>query len=618
MQLHKILQYSLFDLIRILAFRIIYKVRLFFRKAYVSVFNPHYSILPSTRGVAECYLEINKSLSTYYHYISNDYSTIKDNADSIVSGKMTMFGQVFPFNPQKDWLKDPVSGNYWPQDVFWEDAFFVEAGLSDVKYVLEVNKFNDMVVLAQAYQTYKEEEYVKLIDFYLDGWLSCVPVEKSVVNKITMDFGFRIINLIHISLLCYDSTYYVEKVHPKVMGIISHHVSHIWSNLSSRWFKSGNDNNHNIGEIVGLYIGQLWLKKFGYYLHLDKIEKEIDYLRNVTERMIAPTGCYLEQSANYTRVVHDFFVMFEIFRHSLDTNRDFGWFDRSHYFERLSNYLLTISYHGQLPNFGDNDYARVVIPFDEKNNAVASVRKHYFKKITPIDYSCDGQWVFHSADKNDVFIFGRSGIFSQFVEGASVHVHNDLLALILSAKGKNIFIDKGTLFYNSGMEVRKEYSSTKAHNTIQIENREMADFLPIGFSHYPKSKNVISSYNNTECSFKGEVSYSDVNHIREIDYDGKKIRIQDDITKQNPNEELGYVHFLLGEDIRYSLQNEEIILSSDDDAVLCKVTFNGVDGVKVKETFYAPHYAYKAETHIIEGFFKIEKYKHLVTSIEFV
>lgn len=617
MQLHKIKQYNLLELLRILIFKIVYKFKLLIRKSYISFRHSTYQPIIA-RNAENKYNRICSSLYSYYGFVNKDETVLKQ-ANSIMAGTITIFSHNYSFNPEEDWLKDLETGKFWPREVYWDKAKFIESGLADVKLVLEVNKLNMVVVLAQAYYLTKEDKYIQEIERYVSGWLKCVPMEKSVVNKIVMDFGFRVINFIHISLLCCESKYFIENVHPIILGIVKHHVQHLWHYLSSRWFKAGNDNNHNIGEIVGAYIGQLWLSKFGIWggLFLDRrTNKELVYLKIVTEKMIAPSGCYMEQSASYTRLVHDFFLMFEIFRHALDFNRNFGWFETSGYFDRLSHYLFDISYRGQLPNFGDNDYARVVIPFENRNDVVAHVSKHISNTTLPADYSEDGQWLYHSKDNNDVFIFVRSGVFAKFVEGAFVHSHNDLLAIELFAKGRAVFIDKGTLFYNSGIDIRKAFTATRAHNTVQIGKREMADFLPVGYSHYPKSKIETSERETNRCKFLGKVNYKDISHFREVSYNGHTISIVDNITKKQSGKEKGVVRFLLDEDISVKMDSNNLLsLMDKDDTKLFSMRFDGIDVIEISKTDYAPHYGLRRQTHVIEASFDIETSKVIKTVI---
>lgn len=618
MQLHKIKQYDILDLSRILFFRLLYSAQLTLRKIFVLLAKPRYQKLV-TQKTNETYHKLTSSLFTYYGFISLDDEIIKEAA-TLALGQTRVFGQLFPFNADKDWLKDPISGIEWSKSLYWSNASFIVNGLSDVKFVLEINKLNDLVVFAKAYYYSKDERYIRLIEKYLNSWISCVPIEKSVANKIAMDFGFRIINLIHISLLCFDNDYFKDVIHPKITGIIKHHVSHLWKNLSSRWFKSGNDNNHNIGEIVGLYIGQIWLKEFGIkspYCSNYYVKKELGYLKDLTIKLVSNNGCYKEYSANYTKVVYDFYLMFELFRHALDFKRNFGWFDNSGYFDQLSHYIKDISYHGQLPNFGDNDFAKVVIPFENTHNPVQYIETYNNQNnINPSNkYIEDGQCLYKSSDINEVYLFCRGGEFAHFVEGAYVHAHNDLLAIILSCKGEPIFIDKGTLFYNSGIEIRKEFTSTKAHNTIQIEDIEMADYLPIGYKNYPSSKLFEQVSKGNYFRFSGEVSYKNIKHSRNILYDGKVIQISDNINKTTTDTQKGYLRYLLAENITPHISNNSILLHNKKGEHICTIEIEGIESINIIKTDYAPHYALRKETFLLEGTFTIENIKKITTSI---
>ena len=614
MQLHKIKQYNVFELVHILLYRLVYSARLVFRKTLVLLINPQYVSIKDDNAETS-YQRLTSSLYNYYGFLSSGNGVITE-AEILANGNTRVFGQLFPFNPSEDWLKDPVTRNMWPKDVFWSNAKFVEKNLADVKYVLEINKLNDIVVFAQAYYYSKDTRFIKLIDIYISGWLRCVPREKSVANKIVMDLGFRVINLIHISLLCYDNKYFRDIIHPKILGIIKQHSSHLWKNLSSRWFKSRNDNNHNLGEIVGLYVGQLWINQFSIgrgYLTESHIKKEIKFLKTLVEKLIGPSGVYKEQSSNYTRVVHDFLLMFEIFRHSLDYNRDFSWFEKSGYFNRLSSYLFELSYHGHLPNFGDNDFARSIIPFEELNDQIAPVRKH----ICPCDtcnYLVDGQWLFKSKDKNEVFLFTRVGKFASFVEGAFVHSHNDIMSLLMCVKGQEVFIDKGTYFYNSGFDIRREFTSIAAHNTVQVGSREMADYLPIGYSNYPRT-NIIDKSNEFGFLFCGEVSYKDIVHERALYYDKDVITVTDTISKTSLGKENCVLRFLLAETIITEKKNDELLLLNMMGDIICVVSFANVDNWNVVNTVYAPHYGLQRQTYMIEAYSEIQELKQIKTII---
>ena len=124
---------------------------------------------------------------------------------------------------------DPNTGALWPCTKYATDCSFKESGCSDVKFVLEANKLNSLVVLATAYYLTKDELYVEKIELILKGWIKCVPIERSVANRIVMDIAYRCINLINVSVLCLESKVFQERVMPMILGILLHHEEYMWS-----------------------------------------------------------------------------------------------------------------------------------------------------------------------------------------------------------------------------------------------------------------------------------------------------------------------------------------------------------------------------------------------------
>lgn len=616
MQVHKIKQYNVASLIRIVLYKTVYKTRCMFDECTLKLrcSRRRYDSLMNGGGYKGDYQRVISSCLNFFNFVCIDSHIVKE-AERIIKGNVTIFDTSFPFDYRTDWLKDPVSGNFWPNE-FWQNARFVKDDCADVKYVLEINKLNHLVTLAQAFYITHDETFVANIKEQLNAWVKCVPAEMSVANKIVMDLGFRTINLVMISLLCGDSEIFRSEVHPQVLGILNQHSHHLWRFLSSRWFKSGNDNNHNIGEIVGLYVAQLWLKQFGIKTQERLINKEMKYLKRDLDKLIAPSGAYLEMSSNYARVVHDFLLIFELFRHSLDYNRNFREFDRNAYFERLSNYLICISYDGKIPNFGDNDFAQVALPFNRKDDVIGHVRIHFRKEPELKDYIDASQWVYRSHDSNQIFLFTRVGKFAYFVEGAFAHSHNDILSVLVGVKGHELFIDKGCIFYNSGIDIRKEFSSTVAHNNVSVDKIEMSDYLPIGYSHYPFSEVVHNDNSKCSCDFKGVLRYKDIVQDRNIVYKENMISITDNISVESSEERNVQISYLLAEGLIAEKKNDVVWVSLSNGNKLCDISFENLEDINIIESDYSPHYAIRRKTKQIIGYTKFKNKTTLKTIIK--
>ena len=617
MQLHKILQYNPVELFGILFYRCVYEILCLLSKVRLTIFHSHYQTKSylSKEDNNHLFLKNVSLYSQILKYLKDDEAIIIEEADNILNGRLRVFDYEYQFDYEKDWLKDPVTGKYWPCEPFWRDARFMHEGCADVKYVLEVNKMNHLTIVALAYYYTGNEAYVYHIEKELNGWLKCVLRERTVANKIVMDLGFRIINFVQICLLCANSKYFVEVINPKIIGILRQHKDQIWGFMCSRWFKSGNDNNHNVGEIVGAYVAQRWLEGFGFKTSQRIYRKELEYLTEVLDKLICPSGAYIEQSSNYTRVVLEFLLIFDFIRAS-DKKSDFTKYDEGSYVDRLTKYMNDISYNGILPNFGDNDYAQVITPLslhkiiDEENKL----------ELSSEDYLDSSQWLYKSRDNNDLYLFTRVGRFAYFVEGAFVHAHNDILAFLMCAKGQEVFIDKGCLFYNSGSEIRKEFTSMSAHNIPFVEGIEMTDYLQIGYKNYPVSEMMQSNTSASECFFKGRLQYKNVEHTRSISYREGKLDIIDSISlKENSKHRLVCVPYLLSDKIVPSLGKDGwLTIKNNDGTSICRIYIEGVESVSIEDTYYAPHYALKRKTKQIVGRVSIESQLKIVTKVEFL
>lgn len=619
MQIHKILQYNFLQLVNLAVFRLIYKIRLTCRKLYVLCIKPQYNYIVRN-NIAQKYDSIDGIFSEYYRFCNSDKETIRNNANKIISGKIYLFERWFDFNYEKDWLKCPITGNEWDRFVYCNDAQFKDKKCADVKYVLETNKLNPLVTVALAYYYTKQEKYVDFILKAIRGWMKCVPMERSVANRIVMDIGYRSINLIHISLLCKDSTKFKELVHPIIIGLLHHHERFIWSRLSSRWFKSQNDNNHNVGEIVGLYVCQLWLDFFEdrHFYHSQK--KQIKYLQKVLNKIILPDGTYIEQSGNYTKVVAEFLMLYEIFRRAFNKEKDNFKkdIDVSDYLFRITNYLYQISYNGKILNFGDNDDALVLIPFEKSNGdcmhllAYCNIPQEY----KSLDNEC--QWIYHSKDSNEVMIFSRIGKFAYYVEGAYIHAHNDMLSILLAIRGSELFIDKGCYFYNSGINIRKEYASTLAHNTICINMTEMSDFLQSGYKNYPSSHIYRSIQEGDNCQMESELSYKNIKHNRSIKYDSFSITIVDLVSCESGYNNTGKITYVISDKISPIATDSNSVLCEDKEkGNLFRIEFKGISKLLIQETNYAPSYGNIKKTHILIGDFDFAYKTEIQTIITF-
>ena len=62
-------------------------------------------------------------------------------------------------------------------------------------------------------------------------------------------------------------------------------------------------------------------------------------------------------------------------------------------------------------------------------------------------------------------------------KGNGGHAHNDKLSFELNIDGKDIVVDAGTYLYTPILERRNQFRSTKAHNTLIVEDEEQNEWI---------------------------------------------------------------------------------------------------------------------------------------------
>lgn len=596
-------QYGLGSLFKIAIFKVLYKLKL---KIYKSQ-------TPASWNQKEGQIEKKSAFEDFYNLCDNQVGSIIKEANSILVGNITLFGENFSFDPIHGWLNDPVTGGLWNKNAYFVEAPTKQEGLADVKYVLELNKFNHLVRVALAYYHTHDKRYTQFITDSIVGYRETVKPYRSVVQRIVMDMGFRVINLIQILMLCKDDLEFQKQTAPLVNGIIYDQVKAMEQFHTAKWFKTGNGANHVTGEMVGLILGQLWLQQNGIASYDRKYKKEYAYLVEVLNRTIASSGAYLEQSGNYSRLVAEFLVMFDLVKGCMGHEGYYKAYEEGNYRERLLQYLRDISYNDYIPNFGDNDDARVLTAFCGQGELVEYFLKDVKPSFKSEAYLDGSQWTFCSQDEHDIHLFARVGKLAYFREGASIHAHNDLLAVLMGVKGQPVFVDKGMRFYNSSADLCKTYRQISAHNTITVEGKEMTK-LGVGVSfQYPQCEYVKEDIQDSTI-FSGALKYGGVQHKRTIAYHDGKIEIEDNLQLATNDVKESSIHYLLDQHTMAYKNGKDIILSMQNGQTI-RVSIQGVETVELIQSDYSPSYGQSVETTMIKGIIK-ENIKSIITTIE--
>ena len=100
MNITAIKQYGLGSLFKIAIFKVLYKLKL---KSYKSQ-------APFSWNSKEGQIDATLSFDTFFRLCDTQVDTIVTEANSILEGNITLFGESFSFDPTHGWLNDPVTG----------------------------------------------------------------------------------------------------------------------------------------------------------------------------------------------------------------------------------------------------------------------------------------------------------------------------------------------------------------------------------------------------------------------------------------------------------------------------------------------------------------------------
>lgn len=606
---HKIKQYNIFRLLYMTIFRIVRRFLCYHEELFV---------IP--KGLKQRSLTFHNISPTSLDYYFSQCKLTEDKlarANDEYNGYINLFGHRFNFDYKTDWLRDPITGSFWDKDTIWYKCTNRNTSCDDIKYVLEINKMGHLVDFAIAYRISGETKYIERIYEELKSWMDCVPFERSVANWIVMDWAFRAINLVHISFLCADNEVYNSKLHPIICVLLSNHARFIYKFCTSRWYKSENNNNHDIGELVGVYAAWLWLENYTSIKIYDRQKQNVlDHLKYVLDKTIDESGVYLEHSSSYSRLVAEFLIFFETIDNTFNhTHHLTEWFYKKQYTYRLISYLKSLEYNGLIPNFGDNDSAELLIPFNSKFCGIDHIIR-YGEGAIVYKHKCKDQFIYKSKDGN-VFTFIRYGTFAIYREGAFVHSHCDLLSPIISLKGEEFIIDKGCSYYNKGLETRREYSQNYAHNCIAIDGYDMASPMVVGYKNYPKCKMTYQQVQENSFLVKGELKYGNIKNGRIFSFSNNQIVIEDDIYIDNNDSNDGYIQYYISPQFSIQKHGGHIECTSQNTKNTYIIKIKGVELVDIQECEYYIGYANPRKTKRIVGQFNIKGNIKLKTTIEF-
>ena len=405
-------------------------------------------------------------LNHYYPHLTTE--NIIPPANAYLQHNIPIYEIKKNLGKEINWNKDYKTEKTWPRQ-FIGKIHHADSNYGYVRYIWELNRFNHLITLAQAYFLTENEKYAQEVINQIESWIEQNPYLKTINWFSGLELSIRAINWTIALKLIKKSLYLTKERLNNILSSIYLQTDFIYHNLS----QYSSANNHLIGELAGI---KLISNLFPHFPHANQWhEVSAQKLDREILTQIYEDGVGKEQSVNYLLFILDLY-----FWSSLAINQEI----KPEIKERIlksKEFLLSIKIGKNiLPNIGDTDEAYVgsinseeerIIFFENWTNKINNNSKIFLDETNSKLYPLGGYFISKNNTQNTTLIFdcGPLGYLS-----TSGHGHCDALSFILAVNNKIFFTDPGTYVYHEGKEWRNYFKSTEAHNTIKIDQKDQS------------------------------------------------------------------------------------------------------------------------------------------------
>lgn len=427
---------------------------------------------------------------------------LKEEAEEALAHRVDLLGSgPVDLGPEIDWHRDFKSGYRWPRRFYREVEVTRLADRSDAKVPWELSRCHHLVTLARAACLFEEERYARESESQLGSWLDANPAGIGINWTNPMEIGIRAVNLVWAVATLEGWRPVEDTLRNRVADSLRWHGHHIEANLEGAPYLRS---NHYLGDILGLLVlGSVLSGEPSAGKWFQRARREFE--REIAKQVYAD-GVSFEASLAYHGLVLEMFLV---------ASYTAAWAGAplSRAFHGRLRRMVAVSRtarhgNGRIPLFGDQDSGRIlpagsarppthdnllwlaagldrqtrplhaeVHPEVAWTFGVESWRRCNELPLAPPAGSAafpdGGIFVLHS-DRAHVVV--RCGEVGQ--NGFGGHAHNDLLSYELSIDDVPLIVDSGTYAYTFDVGARNEFRSTRAHNTVRIDEAEINPIDP--------------------------------------------------------------------------------------------------------------------------------------------
>ncbi len=414
---------------------------------------------------------------------------IKEQADKILDHQFCFFFNTYHTlgNPP-DWFLNPVTQRRANDQQHWCDTDFFDPALGDIKFIWEPSRFAWTYSLIRAYAATGDEKYLERFWELFEHWLQENQPNIGPNYSCGQECSIRLMAMCFAYFHLKNHSLTTDERLKKLLLAIVVHTDRIYHNID---FAISTRTNHSIIEAAGIYMVGLCFPEFQKSELWHKQGKTI--LKQEILKQLYPDGSYIQHSMNYHRLMLQGILWSLILS---EINEDaFG----QEVHQRVESsleflYEMVDPNQGYVPIYGANDGA-LIIPLNTCDyrdyRPVIQLGYTFFKEKSAYDkglWDEDILWLLGPKEQPGIIPTQRGN--KQYSHGgyytlgssdswAMIRCHSfkdrpshaDMLHFDLWWKGLNILRDAGTYMYNCDQPWQNYFGSTKAHNTVVVDEQ---------------------------------------------------------------------------------------------------------------------------------------------------
>jgi hypothetical protein len=467
-------------------------------------------------------------------------------AKLILAHRFPLLGTTLETGPDIDWRRDYAHHKSSEAKYFRLVPYLNFSAVGDHKFIWELNRHQQLVLLAQAYLLTGKLEYTNEIFAQLASWLEQNPFQRGINWASALEVGFRALSWIWLWHFCGDVM--PETLRARFLTALYQHGRHLYENLSVYF----SPNTHLLGEAVALHaLGTLFP---AFPEAAAWRERGADVTGRQLTFQVKEDGSHFEQSTYYHVYALDFFLF-----HYLLAGRPSQLEPKLSKMAEYLHWLLGPA--RRIACLGDDDGGRLFYPQgnrDEFGRATLATCGFLFRnddwrgtreemaeqafwwigaealsRADTVRSLPQGSRLFPEAGA----VFLQSGALYVQVDaggfgwGGAGHSHADTLSLVAWYGGEPLFTDPGTFTYLSDPAERNRFRGTAAHNTLTIDGQDQAEPAgPFRWNHKPLVQLTSFAPNEHGGLVDATCQYRGFQHRRRVRLNAQELLVLDEVT----------------------------------------------------------------------------------------